>query len=95
VSYRCPGARGGEGWFTNTKIPSCDLPDDLFGPGEVKPSRPQKKKNNNGMTKKRSATDVRRMDIVPLAEHRVHIEPQSVLSDDFYIASIVNSADYD
>ncbi|RDW71154.1 hypothetical protein BP6252_07717 [Coleophoma cylindrospora] len=35
---------------------NCDLPDDLFGEGEVKPSRPQKKKSANG-TKKRSATE--------------------------------------
>ena len=37
---------------------SCDLPDDVFGEGEVKPVRQQKKKLANGTTKKRVASDV-------------------------------------
>jgi hypothetical protein len=49
------------------RISSCDLPDDVFAPGEVKPSRPQKKKTPTG-AKKRSATDVRRMYTIRLTE---------------------------
>jgi len=37
---------------------SCELPDDLFEEGEVKPARPQKNKKANGTTKKRPATEV-------------------------------------
>ena len=40
---------------------SFDLPDDLFSEGEVKPTRPAKKKattNGTNGTKKRSASDV-------------------------------------
>jgi hypothetical protein len=40
-------------------IHSYDLPEDLFGDGETKPTRPQKKKPlANGNSKKRPATDV-------------------------------------
>jgi hypothetical protein len=53
---------------TDSSILSCDLPDDVFGPGEVKPSRPQKKKMANGATKKRSASDVRLLYIVSATE---------------------------
>jgi len=37
---------------------SSDLPADLFEEGEVKPTRPQKKKTANGTSKKRAATEV-------------------------------------
>jgi hypothetical protein len=46
---------------------SCDLPDDCFDAGEVKPARPQKKKQAaaNGVAKKRSLADVRRPTYCP------------------------------
>jgi hypothetical protein len=37
---------------------SYDLPDDLFSEGDVKPTRPPKKKTANSVTKKRAATEV-------------------------------------
>jgi hypothetical protein len=37
---------------------SYDLPDDLFSEGDVKPTRPPKKKTVNAVTKKRAATEV-------------------------------------
>ncbi|KAE8451181.1 hypothetical protein EG329_004345 [Mollisiaceae sp. DMI_Dod_QoI] len=38
-------------------VNSYELPDDLFGEGEIKPTKPQKKKVTNGSAKKRPASD--------------------------------------
>lgn len=59
---------------TETFSFSCDLPDDVFGPGEVKPSRPQKKKMANGVSKKRSAPDVRSPYLVSAMELLLRVD---------------------
>lgn len=38
-------------------VKNYDLPDDVFGEGEVKPARPQKKVKTNSATKKRVSTE--------------------------------------
>jgi hypothetical protein len=42
----------------NNYLYSYDLPDDVFGEGDVKPARPLKKTKANGATKKRTSTEV-------------------------------------
>ena len=51
-----PGVVVGIVWLISTA--SYDLPDDIFGEGEVKPTRPHKKKTINGAAKKRAANEV-------------------------------------
>ena len=56
MSILCLLFQVGDIWLISTA--SYDLPDDVFGEGEVKPTRPHKKKTVNGATKKRGATEV-------------------------------------
>lgn len=53
----------------NPIIYSYDLPDDVFGPGEVKPTRPKKKTTNKKRNVDASGAEVR--SLLPLKKQRI------------------------
>lgn len=56
----------------NLIISSYDLPDDVFGPGEVKPTRPKKKTANKKRNVDVSGVEVR--SLPPLKKQRIEYE---------------------
>ena len=59
-------------WTTDLGFASYDLPDDVFPPGELKPTRPKKK-----VSKKR---DLDAMEVRPLLRPLVNVFPEKVRS---------------